>query len=61
MYTISNTAMVLPSRAKLRSDNELPRCKKSSTARELPKRAKLRKESTLPMWTKSIMETNGII
>jgi hypothetical protein len=57
---MSSTLKLLPSRAKLRSDNALPKCKKSKvdndepnrprpwTANALPTLAKLRNASELP-------------
>jgi hypothetical protein len=52
------TAKALFTREKERSDNELPRCKKSNTATELPSRAKLRKLSADPRCRKSRVLTD---
>jgi hypothetical protein len=62
---MSNTAKLDPSRAALRSDSELPKCKTSTilkfelkratpqTARLEDRRTKDRKLSVLPKWRKS--------
>ena len=42
-----------PKRAKLRNDNELPKCRKSNTDAAEPQRAKLRNDNELPKCKKS--------
>jgi hypothetical protein len=53
MRVIPNTENELPSRAKVRRDKELPKCRKSNTAKEDPQRAKLRSDIADPKKMKS--------